>query len=119
MSTRGKANRGFYGRALTAKQLLVEGAVVAPTAARPLYVALDDLMDRVEEPLSVAQASRYAGPMPLKQDWGGAGGGEGRGTNSSNIKPDQNRKITWENFNGGLDVVQVLQQVRLSTLVLF
>lgn len=77
MSTRGKANRGFYGRALTAKQLLLEGAVVAPTAARPLYLALDDLMDRVEEPLSVAQASRYAGPMPLKWDWGGARRGEG------------------------------------------
>ena len=61
MTTRDKANRGFYGRALTAKQLLVEGAVVAPTAARPLYIALDDLMDRIEEPLSVAVASRYEG----------------------------------------------------------
>ena len=59
MTTRGKANRGFYGRALTAKQLLVEGAVVAPTAARTLYAALDDLMDRVEDPISVAAASRY------------------------------------------------------------
>ena len=59
MTTRDKANRGFYGRTLTAKQLLVEGAVAAPTAARPLYIALDDLMDRFEEPLSVAVASRY------------------------------------------------------------
>lgn len=58
MTTRGKANRGFYGRALTAKQLLVEGAVAAPTAARTLYAALDDLMERVEEPISVAAASR-------------------------------------------------------------
>ena len=63
MTTRDKANRGFYGRALTAKQLLVEGAVVAPTAARTLYAALDDLMDRVEAPVSVAVASRYPSLM--------------------------------------------------------
>lgn len=59
MTTRDKANRAFYGRAVTPKQLLMEGSGVAPpTAARPLYAALDELMDRVEEPLSVAQASR-------------------------------------------------------------
>lgn len=59
MTTRDKANRGFYGRALTAKQLLLEGAVVPPTAARTLYSALDALMDRVEEPVSAAASSRY------------------------------------------------------------
>ena len=60
MTTRDRANRGFYGRPLTAKQLLLEGAVVPPTAARPLYAALDQLMDRVEEPVTVAAASRYS-----------------------------------------------------------
>ena len=58
ITTRDKANQGFYGRALTGKQLLMGGAVTPPTAAKAMYAALHDLMDRVEEPLSVAASTR-------------------------------------------------------------
>jgi len=58
ITTRDQANQGFYGRALTGKQLLLGEAVSQPTAAKALYAALHDLMDRVEEPVSVAASSR-------------------------------------------------------------
>ncbi len=58
ITTRDQANQGFYGRALTGKQLLLGGAVSPPTAAKALYAALHDLMDRVEEPVSVAASTR-------------------------------------------------------------
>lgn len=58
ITTRDHANQGFYGRALTGKQLLLGGAVSQPTAAKALYAALHDLMDRVEEPVSVAASTR-------------------------------------------------------------
>ena len=58
ITTRDQANQGFYGRALTGKQLLLGGAVSQPTAAKALYAALHDLMDKVEEPLSVAASTR-------------------------------------------------------------
>ena len=58
ITTRDQANQGFYGRALTGKQLLLGGTVSQPTAAKALYAALHDLMDRVEEPLSVAASTR-------------------------------------------------------------
>ena len=58
ITTRDQANQGFYGRALTGKQLLLGGGVSQPTAAKALYAALHDLMDRVEEPVSVAASTR-------------------------------------------------------------
>ena len=58
ITTRDQANQGFYGRALTGKQLLLGGTVSQPTAAKALYAALHELMDRVEEPLSVAASTR-------------------------------------------------------------
>ncbi len=58
ITTRDQANQGFYGRALTGKQLLLGGIVSQPTAAKALYAALHELMDRVEEPVSVAASTR-------------------------------------------------------------
>lgn len=55
ITTRDKANQGFYGRTLTAKQLLLGSAVNQPPAAKILYAALQELMDRV---LPVAASSR-------------------------------------------------------------
>jgi hypothetical protein len=43
--TRSNANLAFYGRPLTAKDLLLGGYVEAPPAARTLYAALDSLMN--------------------------------------------------------------------------
>lgn len=54
ITTRDKANQGFYGRTLTAKQLLLGSAVNQPPAAKILYAALQELMDRV---LPVAASS--------------------------------------------------------------
>ncbi len=59
ITTRDTANQAFYGRALTAKQLLLGGAVGQPTAAKPLYGALHELMDRMEEPMSAAVSARW------------------------------------------------------------
>lgn len=43
--TRSNANLAFYGRPLTAKDLLLGGTVEAPPAARTLYAALDSMMN--------------------------------------------------------------------------
>ena len=43
--TRSNANLAFYGRPLTAKDLLLGGLVEAPPAARTLYAALDTMMN--------------------------------------------------------------------------
>ena len=43
--TRSNANLAFYGRPLTAKDLLTGGTVEAPPAARTLYAALDSMMN--------------------------------------------------------------------------
>ena len=45
VSVRDAVNLHFYGRPLTAKQLLLGDAVPAPAAAATLYAALDALMD--------------------------------------------------------------------------
>jgi hypothetical protein len=45
VSVRDAVNLHFYGRPLTAKQLLLGDAVPAPAAATTLYAALDALMD--------------------------------------------------------------------------
>lgn len=60
MHTRAERNRAFYGRPLTAQQLLLPSSgarsTLAPTAAaRCLYAALDDLMVLSIKP---AQAER-------------------------------------------------------------
>ncbi|EIE18388.1 DUF500-domain-containing protein [Coccomyxa subellipsoidea C-169] len=46
LTTRSDVNLNFYGRPLTAKQLLMGDNVSAPVAADALYTALDDLMAR-------------------------------------------------------------------------
>ena len=58
--TRSSINSCFYGRSLPAWQLLDKDSVAPPAAARPLYAALDEVLARVELPLSVAEASRWA-----------------------------------------------------------
>jgi hypothetical protein len=58
MTTRDKVNRSFYGRGLTAKQLLLGDLASAPMAAKPLYGALEDLLARAELPVSVEGSSR-------------------------------------------------------------
>ena len=58
ITTRDRANQDFFGRPLTAKQLLMGGTVTPPTAGKHLYAALHQLMDRVEKPQSALAASR-------------------------------------------------------------
>ena len=58
--TRSSINSCFYGRSLPAWQLLDKDSVAPPAAARPLYAALDEVLARVDLPLSVAEASRWA-----------------------------------------------------------
>ena len=60
ITTRDTANQDFYGRPLSAKQLLLGGTVTPPTAVKHLYAALAQLMDRVEKPQSALAASRWA-----------------------------------------------------------
>ena len=50
VSTRDHINLAFYGRPVTAKQLLVEGKYPSPVAAAALYSAMDDLLVRVGAP---------------------------------------------------------------------
>lgn len=60
--SRDRANLDFYGRPLTARQLLTgnrEGGSIPTAAAQPLYRALEDLLARVEAPVSASEASRY------------------------------------------------------------
>lgn len=62
ITSRDRANLDFYGRPLTARQLLTghrKGPTSPFAAAQPLYKALQDLMARVDPPISAAEASRY------------------------------------------------------------
>ena len=61
VTSRDRANLDFYGRPLTARQLLTgnrEGPSIPTAAAQPLYKALQDLMARVEPAVSAAEAGR-------------------------------------------------------------
>ncbi|PRW57440.1 senescence-associated -like [Chlorella sorokiniana] len=49
LSTRDAVNQAFYGRKVSARQLLLSGAVPAPPAAAALYAALDSLLDHAGE----------------------------------------------------------------------
>ncbi len=66
--TRGSINSCFYGRSLPAWQLLTEDSVAPPAAARPLYAALEEVLAKVELPLSVAEASRWATCFEVQHD---------------------------------------------------
>ena len=66
--TRSSINSCFYGRSLPAWQLLTKDSVARPAAARPLYAALDEVLARVELPLSVAEASRWATCCDVQDD---------------------------------------------------
>jgi len=50
VSTRDHINLAFYGRPVTAKQLLVEGKLPSPVAAAALYSAMDNLLVRLGAP---------------------------------------------------------------------
>ena len=50
VSIRDEVNLSFYGRPVTARQLLLEEKFAAPVAAEALYTALDDLLTRVGAP---------------------------------------------------------------------
>ena len=50
VSTRDHINLAFYGRPVTAKQLLLEGKFASPVSAASLFLALDDLLVRVGAP---------------------------------------------------------------------
>lgn len=52
MSTRDHINLAFYGRPVTAKQLLLEGKFSSPIAASALYSAMDNLLVRVGAPMT-------------------------------------------------------------------
>ena len=52
VSTRDHINLAFYGRPVTAKQLLLEGKFAAPVSAASLFAALDNLLVRVGAPLT-------------------------------------------------------------------
>jgi hypothetical protein len=49
LSTRDAVNQAFYGRKVSARQLLLSGAVPAPPAAAALYAALDSLLEHAGE----------------------------------------------------------------------
>lgn len=66
--TRANANLAFYGRPLTAKDLLVGGSVDAPPAARSLYNALDTMIN------SFAYSELQRGAPPRSRSWLGASG---------------------------------------------
>ncbi len=50
VSTRDHINLAFYGRPVTAKQLLLEGKFASPVSAASLFSALDNLLVRVGAP---------------------------------------------------------------------
>ena len=62
-STRASANLAFYGRPLTAKDLLLGGSVDAPPAARSLYTALDSMIN------SFAYGDLQRPPSQLSLPW--------------------------------------------------
>jgi hypothetical protein len=61
--TRSNANLAFYGRPLTAKDLLLGGCVEAPPAARALYNALDSMTNSFA--YSELQRLPNLGSMPM------------------------------------------------------
>lgn len=66
LSTRDAVNQAFYGRKVTARQLLISGAVPPPPAATALYSALDALLEHAGDceasaALVAQQAGRAAG----------------------------------------------------------
>lgn len=50
VSTRESVNLDFYGRPVTARQLLLEERFAPPIAAAALYRSLDDMLARVGAP---------------------------------------------------------------------
>lgn len=66
--TRANANLAFYGRPLTAKDLLLGGSVDAPPAARSLYSALDTMIN------SFAYSELQRGGLRCNRSWLGASG---------------------------------------------
>ena len=66
--TRANANLAFYGRPLTAKDLLLGGSVDAPPAARSLYSALDTMIT------SFAYSELQRGGLRCNRSWLGASG---------------------------------------------
>jgi hypothetical protein len=66
--TRANANLAFYGRPLTAKDLLLGGSVDAPPAARSLYNALDKMIN------SFAYSDLQRNAAQRNQTWLGASG---------------------------------------------
>ena len=58
--TRSNANLAFYGRPLTARDLLLGGVVEAPPAARTLYAALDALLNSFDYSQLAGQRARLA-----------------------------------------------------------
>ena len=62
-NTRASANLAFYGRPLTAKDLLLGGSVDAPPAARSLYNALDSMIN------SFAYGDLQRPPTQLSLPW--------------------------------------------------
>lgn len=63
--TRANANLAFYGRPLTAKDLLLAGSVDAPPAARSLYCALDTMIN------SFAYSDLQRNAQPSLRSWVG------------------------------------------------
>ena len=55
VSTRNSVNLAFYGRPVTAADLILEETLPLPVAAAPLYAALDQLLTCV----GAAQVPRY------------------------------------------------------------
>lgn len=68
-NTRASANLAFYGRPLTAKDLLLGGSVDAPPAARSLYNALDSMINSfaygdLQRPSAQFSLPWFAAAMP-------------------------------------------------------
>ena len=69
--TRSNANLAFYGRPVTAKDLLLGGIVEAPPAARTLYSSLDSMMNSFgycqlhQQPVALQHAAGVGQPMRL------------------------------------------------------
>lgn len=66
MHTRANANLAFYGRPLTAKDLLLGGCVDAPPAARTLYEALESFVNSFGYH-ALQQAAARQQPLPLRR----------------------------------------------------
>lgn len=98
--SRDAVNQAFYGRKVTARQLLLGGAVPPPPAAAALYAALDALMEHAGEagnPPADSPDQRHAQPpaaagaaAPLGGGYGlDSGGGRGGQVASSSGSDDE------------------------------